>query len=79
MKGSFFNDLLKYISLQVRSLVTCRYVIRQLLMEFDASQSVGHCVLVPKQQDVHDRRKSSEKLWQLDVHVVCCTSIYYFV
>jgi len=39
----------------------------------------AHCVLVPKQQGVHDRRKSSDKLWRLDVHVVCCTSIFYFV
>ena len=54
-------------------------MIGQLLTEFDASQSVGHCVWVPKRQGVHDRRKSREKLWRLDVHVVCRTSIYYLV
>jgi hypothetical protein len=43
-------------------------------MEFNSSQSVGHCVLVPKLQGVRDSRKSSEKLWRLDMQIVCCTS-----
>jgi len=78
MRGNFFLMTLVKIHI-ITSEKFGDLQIGQLLMEFNASQSVGHCVLVPKLQVVCDRRKSSEKLWLLGVYIMCCTSVCYFV